>query len=712
MYLAEIKPFSLYKTHRILTLDLLARLQIGYKLHSMKFIFALLFLLTSLTASALPVLYPGLSPVVSASNNFPEITDPADKEKMIAAIRLKLKPTIRRMGLSDADLTDVVEHVRHYLAFQGLTSVDFEKALKTPEQTPRTESAIDPSDVVKAAEDAETADEEIDKTPSNLKAITRLFKASTQFLYCDDMSDWVCLEKAPKMKLSGFRRESKSELGKPLFAGESFDGAMEVFFTQAWDWRINDKGIVLKEGTPPSRVVDELANRLSSPDIQALSMAIYGIDDINGKMKGVYDAIATQASNPQKTVRAVVDIAGIEKLNVFRDNQTVPVPHWILSYVKPDASAEERWLFSPSHNPANPNGMHATFQYDGTPSLFHLLNDFIPSDEEARLRVEWNPSHIMHNKFVVLENQDGSKAVWTGTANISNHCMGSERNANMSVFIKNTAIANAFLDEFNHMFEPIDPDIRLENDSSRVVAPSEDPSEGLPVGRFHHNKFPVSHRYFTFNDGTQFRVHFAPTDDAEHRVILPMLYSAGPGDLIRVSMFGGTGYEIVRAFQFAVARGANVQIVFDSMLSHGTTSWTQDPRLNVNSENPYLGKVGLPDWIQPGKISIKVSNWDGKNHYKVGSLTRGVVDYTLKTITPAVHAESIVIGSQNWSSGGNDENDENLISIQNKSKDVDAAVKFNQEFDTHLWPLGRIEGPRPAWINGDSGGGGKVKKKK
>lgn len=188
-------------------------------------------------------------------------------------------------------------------------------------------------------------------------------------------------------------------------------------------------------------------------------------------------------------------------------------------------------------------------------------------------------------------------------------------------------------------------------------------------------------------DGTNLRVHFAPTDDAEHRVILPMLLSAKAGDEIRISMFGGTGYEIIRTMQYAVAKGANVRIVFDSKLGHGLTSWTRDSILNVFMKNPYIGRVGLASDLFPGAISVRSSTWKGKNHYKVGTLTR-------KDPSGQMREEQIIIGSQNWSGGGNDHNDENLISIQHLKKDVRAAVLFNQEFDNRLWVKPRDERPR------------------
>lgn len=590
----------------------------------------------------------------AALNDFPELT--VDKGELAAAIKTALKKSSK--GMSESDFNEVSEKLRHYMAFLGLTAKDFKKAeATTVVVTP--EGEVAPANPArKAPRDVESGDDdEEDKTPSNLKAIQRLLIASTQFLNCPQLTDWECLEKEPVLKpRADFRLPKRNDLGVPVVAGDALD--MEVFFTEGWD------------GSPRGGVVEKFAERLSKDVGKSLSIAMYGIDDINGSMKPVYDAIIDHAKNANTQVRAVVDVSGFERGK----------SPWVFDYNKPqNEELVSSWLFAPSAT--NAAGMHATFQYDGTPDFIRFMNDGIKQQEESRVRIEWSTSHIMHNKFAVLENHDGQKSVWTGTANISNHCMGTEANSNMSVYIRNDSIAQAFLDEFNLMFN-FDPSLPVK---SKLVRNSDDKTP-VQIGRFHRNKYPVSKRFFKFNDGTNVRVHFAPTDDAEHRVILPMLLSAQEGDQIRISMFGGTGYEIVRAMQFAAAKGASIKIVYDSKLGHGLTSWTRDRVLNVFMNNPYIGKVvNAPK--TPGTISVRISTWTGKNHYKAGTLTRKLPDGSYR-------AEQIIVGSQNWSSGGNDHNDENLISIQNLNQDVSAAALFNREFDTRLWVKSRDERPR------------------
>lgn len=588
-------------------------------------------------------------PATAGPAEFPQIT--VDKGELAEALKKALKKSSK--GMPEADFTAATDRLRHYLMFLGLTARDFKKAEKATAVVSsdgvvtEVESSKKPRAVnTESAEESEG--EEEDKTPSNLKAIQRLFIASTQFLDCQDLMDWECLEKTPKLKpRADFRIDSKEDLGKPVFAGDSLE--MEVFFTQAWD------------GSPSGEVAKRFTEKLQTDVGRSLSIAMYGIDDIKGSMSGVYNAIVDHAKTPSVDVKAVIDVAGFEKGSP-----------WIFNYVRPEekSAQSEKWLFAPSESGL---GLHTTFQYDGTPDFIHTMNEGIQTQDQSRVRIEWSTSHIMHNKYAILENQDGQKSVWSGTANISKNCMGLEANSNMAVYIKNDLISQAFLDQFNLMFNF---DSKLPVKSKLVI--NSDDSSPAKVGRFHRNKFPVSKRFFKFGDGTNLRVHFAPTDDAEHRVILPMLLSARAGDEIRISMFGGTGYEIIRAMQYAVAKGANVRIVFDARLGRGLTSWTRDSILNVSMPNPYIGKVGLPSGVQPGAITVRTSNWKGKNHYKVGSLSR-------KLLNGKMRAEQIIIGSQNWSSGGNDYNDENLISIQNLSSDVESAKAFNHEFDNRLW---------------------------
>jgi phosphatidylserine/phosphatidylglycerophosphate/cardiolipin synthase-like enzyme len=214
------------------------------------------------------------------------------------------------------------------------------------------------------------------------------------------------------------------------------------------------------------------------------------------------------------------------------------------------------------------------------------------------------------------------------------------------------------------------------------------------VGSFQKKKHPVSQRLFTFGDGTMLRVHFAPTDDGEHRSVLPMIHSANKGDTLRISMFGNSGYEYIRALQLAEARGVTVRIVVDGQQGAGKFSWLNDVSGNLlESPNPYEATLHrkFPELAFPRdqagrifrRLEVRSSGFDGKNHYKAGSLTRAPKGPNQPGIV-----ETFIVGSQNWSTGGNDANDENMISIQNKRVGLKIGRQFNLEFE-HLWQASR-----------------------
>lgn len=172
-------------------------------------------------------------------------------------------------------------------------------------------------------------------------------------------------------------------------------------------------------------------------------------------------------------------------------------------------------------------------------------------------------------------------------------------------------------------------------------------------------------------------LHFSPTDDGEHRAIIPMLLSARPGDVIRVSMFGSGGAEYVRAMQYAAARGALVKVFVDRDTSFQiTTSWiNRKSKTRLQEPNPYGD--------DEGRLQIRHTDWGAgnMNHHKSATLTRKTQSGML--------AELLVVGSQNWSVAGNDENDENMLVIRNLKSGLDVARSYNHHFDSMLWPTGK-----------------------
>lgn len=552
--------------------------------------------------------------------------------------------------------------------------------------------------------------------------VSRLLGSSLQFILCDGLENTTCLEAAPTIApTSTMRIDAVAGLGAPVKAGKKLD--IDYYFTSGWydNYVKKQKPFVIPEKT----VAMQLANEIKKTDVKSVWMALYGIDDIQGSMSSVYKAVEEKVSQ-NIPIQAVVDVSDAPMPNGFlRDHDLVKkgntysvvnmpgsidysyivpqnpanwafgAPLWTVDFLR-DASEQTK---SMKQNAAklhvgtqmlsvdngfvgngksvigdavwmtvNRNALNSdqtvtrmSYQYNGTMDFMRLLNKNKNRNEDAMAHIEYPFAGIMHNKFVVFENDKKQKSVWTGTANIARTCMGSEENANLSILIKNDLIAQAFLGEFNEMFKP----------STNAARP-----ESMVTGAFHNKKRPNTQRNFIFEDETQVRVHFSPTDDAEHRVILPLLYSARKGDQLRISMFGSGGYELVRALQAAVARGVDIKIAVDRLSGAGNGSWAKSPNGNLFDKNPFAEKP-------TGSVEVRVSDWPGLNHHKSATLTRLLAKGKYQP-------ETIVIGSQNWSASGNDLNDENLVTITNKKKALSIMLDYNREFDEKIWVASRF----------------------
>lgn len=469
--------------------------------------------------------------------------------------------------------------------------------------------------------------------------MSRLMSGSTQFLVCDNPVDWACLEATPVIRPAAeHRRDTDPTIGMPMNLSGTFE--FDYYFTNQWDLDLNQ---VEANGM----LAGQLAKLIRDDGREAIWMALYGIDDVSGWMKPVYDALIGKVEDGVP-VYGVFDTEGVRE-----GLESLPLTYSLAP------SAAPRWIFAEQ----TPGKHNIAFQYASTVELIKAMNKNSANAVGAPARIEWPDDGIMHNKFLVLQNGE-QLSVWTGTANVSETCMGSERNANMAIYIRNTEIAKTFKTEFEEMYafkEQLLEDPELTNAEGGA---------GVPVGHFHRNKSANTRRYFRFEDGTDVHVHFAPTDDGEHRMLQPLLLNARPGDEIRVSMFGGAGLELVRAFQLAVARGAHVKIIMDNLTGSNIHTWIKALDANLTMPNPYSANP-------LGTVEVRMDGWKGLNHHKTATITRAY--------PTGKRAEVIVIGSQNWSKQGNDENDENMVTIINRRTSIKAAEAFNTHFDDRMW---------------------------
>ncbi len=472
--------------------------------------------------------------------------------------------------------------------------------------------------------------------------LDRLLQSSTQFILCPDVTDWSCLEQKPWITPSLPSRVDQAEgLGERVDADEPL--GLSMFFTNQWDVKVPalDR---------PKLLANELGRRIRDEGIDGIDMAIYGIDKADASMKPVFDALMekVQAGVP---VRGVFDVNGL-----FSKAKAYP---YVFSVLK--RASDGKGIF----DDFDAKTTNLEFQYKDTPQLIKAINANAATDQDAAARLEWpGDRSIMHNKFFVFK-KGGKMSLWTGTANVADTCMGSERNSNAGLFLENQSLAGVFDEEFQEMFayqaQPVSGKGRVVNAQG---------GDGLTVGHFHADKTANTKRYFRFNDGVETAVHFAPTDDGEHRSILPALLSARAGDEVRVSMFGGSGLEFVRVFQYLQAKGVTVRLVTDNLTGSGKRGWLRDPCGNILDQNPY-------DANPTGTLVVRRSAKMKNNHQKIGTLTR-------KTPGGMV-PELAIIGSQNWTAPGNDGNDENMLSFRRLGGPLEPARLFNEHFDTRIW---------------------------
>ena len=236
------------------------------------------------------------------------------------------------------------------------------------------------------------------------------------------------------------------------------------------------------------------------------------------------------------------------------------------------------------------------FTYEDTPKLVEV---FGYENVTPDLGTSGQPrsSTIMHNKFIVL-NQTG---LWTGSANFSDNCIGSEYNANTSIYLPFPEVADLFAAEFAQMFVQHRFSVHKE-------------ALGKPT-------------VFLFNDDTKLEVFFSPQNDPVTTAVLPFIDSAE--QTLEIGMFVLSDERVKEHLINAAARGVKIRIILDALYASGARSYHEELRSHG--------------------IDVRIENWGGKMHLKTG-----IAD-----------SWKVLMGSMNWTSAGSRQNDENTIVVGN-----------------------------------------------
>lgn len=208
--------------------------------------------------------------------------------------------------------------------------------------------------------------------------------------------------------------------------------------------------------------------------------------------------------------------------------------------------------------------------------------------------------------------------VWTGSCNLSDSGTGGY-NANIACIIDSHQIAVQFTEEFERMY-----------------------SNEL----FHRDKedYRRNDRITLLLGGKKLYLGFCPQDYVVRDSLIPAIQNAETS--IDLAIFFLTHKYITAELIKAHLRGVKVRIIIDATsVSNGYT------------KHKILREVGIP---------VKVENWGGKMHMKAA----------------CIDGQRLVLGSMNWTSAGERQNDENYLLLESKVDGQDFTRFFQRLWES------------------------------
>ena len=161
--------------------------------------------------------------------------------------------------------------------------------------------------------------------------------------------------------------------------------------------------------------------------------------------------------------------------------------------------------------------------------------------------------------------------------------------------------------------------------------------EQMFSGNFHNEKSIIKH-----SQQEEFKIYFSPKESGITDAILPLIKNSKK--YIYVPSFIITHKGFIRELINAHNRGVDVKVIVDSLNATG-----------AYSKHKELRNAGIP---------VKAENYAGKMHSK----------------SVIIDDEYLVIGSMNFSSSGENKNDENMLIMKNPK-----AAKFYRDFFLYQW---------------------------
>lgn len=276
--------------------------------------------------------------------------------------------------------------------------------------------------------------------------------------------------------------------------------------------------------------------------------------------------------------------------------------------------------------------------------------------EEKSAGSYYSPGNQMHNKFLIIDGE----WVWTGSWNFTvtglygsdeNRAAGVlDGNAQHSIEVRNSELATIYTTEFEEMW------------GSATMTPSAQNAD------FHGRKTDNTSHVLQVGNRTV-EVYFSPGDDAMGKVVQKIEQEADYSTYFEI--FAWSDQDLVDALKVkwegsekdnkGRLTGFDVRGVFDS--SFWNQWWSASVDMTGRTASRESTNNPNTRWKNPAPV------------YK-DSEARKLHSKTLIVDAGTNSDPFVVVGSTNWSTNGNDINDENLLVIY----DADIVNQFVQEF--------------------------------
>ena len=371
-----------------------------------------------------------------------------------------------------------------------------------------------------------------------------------------------------------------------------------------WEWRAGERSIDLLLQSPLS--YDSPADRCSPP-------ACTRLENWLNEARRTIDFAIYGARNQSSVLAALIDakrrgvrIRGYVDRTGDGHNYYASTDEWVRQL---GGIADDRARESPPDSNYWPPACKRPVGFTGPLQClaYDLGSSWLLAEHASRENFA-NPASggvnkIMHNKFFVIDE----KRVWTGSANLSDSGTGGY-NANVVAAVESKRLASLYRAEFE-----------------RLLARGQHKDK---VGRkdLEETTLRKSNAAPLRIADADVSLMFAPQDQPMNNGVRPLIAAAQQS--IDVAIFFLTHKGVVADLIAAHRRGVRLRVIVDATSAN-----------NGYTKHELLRTAGVP---------TKIENWGGKMHAKAA-----VID-----------GEYLVLGSMNWTSAGEHDNDENTLLIR------------------------------------------------